>query len=384
MSTSKVNFPKLYSRNSNESIQTWEIIVNGNQYHVLTGQLDGKIVESIPTVCSGKNLGKANETSPSEQALLEAESKFKKKKKTGYFESIDEIDAEIYVQPMLAKSYKDYANKITYPCIVQCKFNGARAIVRKSGIFSRKGEPYLSVPHISEASRSFFDANPTAILDGELFNEAYRQKLNKIMELVRKTVHISDEDFLESKKLIRFYMYDGYNFFGHGPNSPYSIRKFYVDQITEQTEFFEPVQDFVVKTEAELMAVYEALVKEGHEGAIIRFPDSHYQNKRTKDLLKLKPVDSDEFRIIGFTEGTGNWSGTAKTIHLQRIDGKIYDDGTNTVDATFKGTFEDAVYTLKNQSEFIGKTATIYFNGYTGKGKENYAQFDFSQWKNDK
>lgn len=98
----KINtFPTLYSRASNGSIQEWTIKVYGHQYWTESGQYGGKITISAPTTVSGKNIGRSNETTAEEQALKDAEAKWKKQKKTGYFEDINDIDNMSYVEPML-------------------------------------------------------------------------------------------------------------------------------------------------------------------------------------------------------------------------------------------------------------------------------------------
>ncbi len=167
-----MNFPILYSRTSKGGVQTWKIEVTGNSYVMITGLIDGKKTTSKPTVVKGKNIGRANETTPEQQALSEARSKFDKKAKTGYFEDIAEIDNMAYVEPILANKYFEriVKNKVVFPAIVQCKFNGARCIATKDGLTSRKGERYLTCPHIEESLKTFFARYPDAVLDGELFN----------------------------------------------------------------------------------------------------------------------------------------------------------------------------------------------------------------------
>ncbi|MEI7463709.1 MAG: efflux RND transporter permease subunit, partial [Candidatus Taylorbacteria bacterium] len=123
--------PTLYSRTSTGAIQEWKIEVLGNQFRVICGQTDGKKVVNEWTTCVGMNIGKKNETSPDEQAVAEATSKWEKKKKTGYTDDITEVDTcTTYVEPMLAKNFKDRLNKIDWKLgvLVENKFNGNRAI----------------------------------------------------------------------------------------------------------------------------------------------------------------------------------------------------------------------------------------------------------------
>lgn len=62
----------------------------------------------------GKNIGKLNETSPEEQAILEANAKIVKKLDEGYFKSIEEANNGDVILPMLAKDFKIEEHKVLY------------------------------------------------------------------------------------------------------------------------------------------------------------------------------------------------------------------------------------------------------------------------------
>ena len=95
MTTKK--FPTLYGVSSKGVTKVWDIQVS--QYAkdaVITvshGQLGGKIQHSPETIREGMNIGKSNETSPYEQACLEAQSKWSKKHDSNYTEHLPKIDA---------------------------------------------------------------------------------------------------------------------------------------------------------------------------------------------------------------------------------------------------------------------------------------------------
>lgn len=373
-------FPILYSRTSTGAIQQWQIIVEGDQYWTESGQVGGAIVKSKPTTAKGKNTGKANATTAEQQAVKDAQSKFDKQLKTGYFQDINEIDNLKYIEPMLAKAYKDRADKVNHVgALVQCKFNGARCVANIDGLYSRKGEQFLAVPHIEDSLKKFFARNPGAFLDGELFNEDLRQQLNEIMSLIRRTKNFTPEHFARSREMIKFYVYDGYGFEGTTKDTPYKERKAIIDRIVKEYPFLEFVETEEINTPEEMWLVYDNYVAQGHEGAILRFPDSPYEHKRSSLLLKLKPTEDAEFEVIDIQEGAGNWSGVAKIITCR------YDDGRE-FNATFKGTMAQAKDFLKNKDKYIGNRYTIFYNGLTGKGEglPNYAQFDYNNSVNER
>jgi ATP-dependent DNA ligase len=80
------------------------------------------------------------------------------------------------------------------------------------------------------------------------------------------------------------------------------IPKSYVLQKTETLE---------IKNQKELDKQYDKYIKDDYEGMMIRSSDGFYATSakgsiglRSKDLLKRKEVFSEEFEIVGWTQGT--------------------------------------------------------------------------------
>lgn len=353
---------------------------DNGRYRTVSGLMNGELVTSEWTLAKPKNIGKSNETNVKEQASTEVESRYKKQRKLAYFDDLGKIDESRFVEPMLAKIYKNYKEDIDLSegkWLLQCKFNGMRCIATKDGLFTRKGEKYLSCPHIEEALRLFFKSHPQAVLDGELFNHAYRQSLNEISKLVRKTVKITPNDIKRSRELVQYYIYDGYGF-GLDKERPYHERKKWIDtNVIGNYTHVAKVEDYHLKGSKDLDKHYESLVDEGHEGAILRRKDMKYEHKRSKNLLKVKPEDDDEGEILDIIEGEGNWSGTGKVIRLRWKDREF--------DATFKGTQAEATQFLKDRAKWVGKKVAFLYNGLTGLGTPNYARVDIKNCaKNDR
>jgi len=198
-----------------------------------------------------------------------------------------------------------------------------------------------------------------------------RQQLNEISKLVRKTKHITQEDLDKSEELVRFYIYDGYDFDNLGIKTSYQKRKSWIDKnVTNLYNYMARVRDFPIKNQKGLDYVYEAFVEEGHEGIILRNIEKGYENKRSKYLLKIKPEDDSEAIIIDVIEGKGNWSGVAKTATLKWGD-KIFD-------ATFKGSQKQLKEVLENKGNWLDKEVTFLYNGLTGLKIPNFARIDIN------
>ena len=130
-------WPQLYAKASTGKIKTWKTwVVGDNQTNVIIwtrhGYIDGKLTDKAKPVKNGKNIGKSNETTPFEQACIEAQSAHNRKIDKKYITEIpnDDNEPDIYL-PMLAKNFKKYSHHIKYPCLGQPKLNGVRCMAKK-------------------------------------------------------------------------------------------------------------------------------------------------------------------------------------------------------------------------------------------------------------
>jgi len=86
------SFPQLVSHTAGGKTMLWAIRVSGTPeghglIEVERGQEGGKVTRDTKTITEGKNLGKKNETTPVQQAMLEARSAWSKKLSAGYEEA---------------------------------------------------------------------------------------------------------------------------------------------------------------------------------------------------------------------------------------------------------------------------------------------------------
>ena len=82
--------PTLFKAGSNGKMLQWRVWSDGDTYYEEHGQIGGKLQTTPGTRCEGKNIGRANATTPSEQAEAEALAQFEKKLKAhNYAETLD-------------------------------------------------------------------------------------------------------------------------------------------------------------------------------------------------------------------------------------------------------------------------------------------------------
>lgn len=340
----------IYKATNGGKIQEWTIEVVENRYRTISGQTDGKKVVSEWTEVFGKNTGRANATTDTEQAIKEAEAKRKIKLERGYFENIQNVNTKQYFEPMLAGKWEDRKDKIEYPIYSQPKLDGIRCIVTIDGMYSRNGKEIISAPHIKTELNHLFEGNPNLILDGELYADKFANDFNKIVSLVKKTKP-TEEDLKESAKNIEYHVYDI-----PSVDDTFSVR---LGALNELVPYFpnsvKLVTTHIVENENEVNDYYGKYVEMGYEGQMLR-TDGLYETKRSKFLLKHKSFVDEEYTILDIVEGEGNRSGTAGYFVFETGDGKRFKSNV-------KGTWEETAEMLKNRSELIGKEATVkYFN----------------------
>lgn len=346
---------KLYKRAVNGKTLEWEIEVKNNCFRTISGYTDGIKTTSEWTCCEAKNVGKKNATTAEQQALAEATAMHRKRIETGSFENINEVDTPVYFKPMLAHDYNDYKDKIIWPVYSQPKLDGVRCIIKSDGMWSRNGKPIISAPHIFEALKPIFSEYPEMILDGELYASKDVADFNTIISCVRKTKPTLAD--LETSKKIEYHIYD----------LPYIEKPFYhrLAALNELTPYLpncvKVVKTIMLHDEEMIQEQYIKYVEQGYEGQMLRASgNSHYENKRSKSLLKHKSFVDAEFVILGVEEGKGNHAGKVGRLNFE-INGKPFDAAVN-------GDWEYIERLWKSKDGLIGKTATVKYFELTEDG----------------
>lgn len=194
--------PKLYGLDSKGRIKEWSVFADGDTVYVEHGLRDGK-KQIKATVCKPKNVGKANETTPEQQAILEAQSKWNKQKDKNYHEDLD--SAKPLENPMLAQDYRKQGHRLKAPYIAQPKLDGVRCLIKRDGdklVFKSRGNK--EYPIIEDIARQLFPVFrywPNLMLDGELY--IHGKPLEDIVSAVKK--------HNDNTKDVVFVMFDSYS-----------------------------------------------------------------------------------------------------------------------------------------------------------------------------
>ena len=359
-------FPTLYKRRSDKGIQEWTIEVRDDSFRTITGIYpDGQKVTSAWTQCLGKNIGKSNETSPDEQALLEAEAEQTKKlAQGGYHDKLEDIDSPKFFKPMLAKTYgEDYTpTQKEYNVGAVCsqpKLDGVRCIATADGLWSRQGKPLISTPHILQSLAPLFNANPDLILDGELYCDRLSSDFDKIISLVRQSKP-SMSDIIESQKYIQYWVYDL-----PSVNHHFILRRAALSGLLASCQIdsniIKEVPTQICQKPEDLDYCYNEYMQQGFEGQMVRISNKEYENKRSKQLLKRKEFKDQEFTVVDIQEGIGNRAGMAGMIIYDLGDGRTFGSG-------IQGNFKYYKEILEQKDKYIGGQGTVRYQNLTPDG----------------
>ncbi len=315
-------FPTLYCRRKN--LCKWRVWVsvdksdNTARYDTEWGIVDGKMQTGYKVFLKGNTRSTALEV-----AMTRANRLWENKKRVrGYSEDIPLIGTqEKRVSPMLAHEYNKQKKKIVFPCFVQPKLDGVRALIIRTNdgveIRSRTGNIY-TMPIIMDKFRTIVEAmSPRSFLDGELYTHG--MEFDKISGICRR---IDDHP---DKALLEFHCFDYYD--AADPTMPFKARLERIRSLLDG----EVVDTRMVGTHDDIVKAHDTYVTCGYEGVMVRNTMSVYRlDYRSYGLLKLKIFDDSEFKCTGFVEGTGKFRKTPIII-CETPDGtafRVAPDGT--------------------------------------------------------
>ena len=365
------------------SVQVKETKEGYGEIVVRYGYEGGAVTTDGKVVTEGKNLGKKNETTPVQQAVLEARSLWNKKKASGYVEegapaggagkgsgsataaaSLVSSRAtkitESVPLPMLAHKWPEKKKHITFPCYVQPKFDGTRTLAlcgKKPGypcLFSRQRKAYPHLEHIAAICQRL----PRGlILDGELYR--HDMDFQSIVGTVKKKTLTKANEAKQA--LIQFHCYDFID-----------LELTFEERLLNLKSFFEEYKEVLgdlivlcptkrVTKEDDLKIMHDRYVAEGYEGLIIRNAEGLYAvGERSTDLLKMKEFQDEEYEIVGFREGEGREAGLV-IWELKTKDGKLFR-------CRPQGTHEERRELFEKGKDYIGQRLTVRFQELTADG----------------
>jgi ATP-dependent DNA ligase len=362
-------FPKLFGSDVKGKQKEWNVVVIDNRDHSVVeieyGYVSGKMTKSTKKITSGKNIGKRNETTHFEQAILEAQSKWKKKTEQEFSEndvkptnvsSENVLDCENVVFPMLASDFQKFKHKITYPVYIQPKLDGYRMIFnsKNKSCNSRQGKSFDAIKRTS-LYKELISIKEIVILDGELYQHG---GIFEHLGMLRKKK--LDESDYEKLEQIEYHVYDYID-----ETKTYTERLDFLKTFFNKNPFqhIRFVETRTVSTENELKDQHLDFVKDSYEGSIVRTASGKYRCKaRSQDLLKFKDFVDSEYKIIGFTREQDTASNKDLIVWV------CVNENGDKFNVRPKGTREERNELYQRGNEFIGQQIHVKYFELTDSG----------------
>jgi len=248
-----------------------------------------------------------------------------------------------------------------WPVIVQPKLDGERCRYKNGLLLSSTEDIIYSVPHIQEELKRL---NCPYELDGELY--CHGMEFEDIHSIVSRTVnlHQKHED-------IEFHVFD----------IATDEKDTQVERITKLCNWFGTIESeiigrvftTVVNDLEELIKQYDSFCSSGYEGIIIRHPHAPYIRRRSTNVMKFKPKQKDDYKIIDVKEEhtiNGEPKNQLGNFVVGSDTGDIFDVYSGLSDFTRKQLWE--LVRTHGKDAVIGKTLTVH---YQHKNKNGVPKF---------
>jgi DNA ligase-1 len=245
---------------------------------------------------------------------------------------------------MLAEVYRPGMSLADY--WVSEKYDGVRGYWDGRQLWTRGGEPVA-------APAWFIASLPKQPLDGELW--AGRGRFAHAVSTVRSQTP-NDVAWRE----MRFMVFDMPAQPGDFTTRLAALRKLL--PITD-APWVTLVPQERATTHAELQALLDKTVKMGGEGLVLHRGGSLYRGERNNDLLKVKPYDDAEARVVGHVPGKGKHGGRLGALLVETREGKRFKLGTGLTDAE------------REDPPPVGSWVTYRYNGVNPSGLPRFARF---------
>ena len=347
--------PTLYGHTTAAAIKVWNCRIedHGTESHIIIthGLENGKQQETTRRVKEGKNIGRANATTPWTQAVAEAEAFAAKKIDKGYNPTKGAVAKQQQETrlPMLALKYEDRSHDIIWPAFVQPKLNGVRCLMERRGneiIFhSRGNKQFSTLTHLKVDALAVLQDGD--ILDGELYNHG-DITFQELVGLIKR----ESGDPARVAKYVKFWNYD------RCEDAPFMVR---ASRLIEHGSI-KRVPTYRVRDNDEMRQRHAEFMRDGYEGTMVRSggAEAYRFQYRSPSLLKVKDFLDDEFEIIGANEGVGKSEGQA-TFTCKIKNGSVFD-------VRCKGTDEQRREQWTNRQDYVGKMLTVKYQCLSDAG----------------
>ena len=204
------------------------------------------------------------------------------------------------MKPMLACSTQPDVETLDYPMYASIKLDGIRCLAIEGKAYSRNMK---LIPN--EFVQQYFRENDLDGMDGELLVSG---DFNNVQSAIMSVSGSPDFEYL---------VFDSTK----DPNKFFSSR---IEQLIDMDQAgylrhasrVKLVEQHPVKSADDVRELYDQSIKDGYEGLVLRHPDGKYKFGRStlkqQWMLKLKPVEDAEAKVVGVTQLLRNMDTSTK------------------------------------------------------------------------
>ncbi len=238
---------------------------------------------------------------------------------------------------MLAAKYEDYARPPLALCMP--KLNGIRAMyVPGAGFFSRDGVQY------SPAVVSHIKVHSSFPVDGEFYVHGWE------LQRINAAIGVNLDQPVADTAAVRFHIFDVLS-----PMDSADRRRGYIPSIVADGENLVEVDQRLLQY-SQFDANFDAHVRAGYEGQMLKLPFSPYTAGRTPRLLKRKDWKYIDATVVEIFEGLGELGGMFGGALVEPAAGVRFNVGCG------KGlTHEERIRIWRNPSSLLGRVVKVKY-----------------------
>ena len=233
--------------------------------------------------------------------------------------------------------------------LVSEKYDGVRVRWDGQRLYSRGG-------HVVHAPAWFTQGWPRMALEGELW--AGRGRFAQAQSAAAR------QSADEAWRSLRVMVFDAP---AHGgPGTPFSARLAALQAAVAQAKspYLQAAPQRTVQGQQELKNRLDEVLRGGGEGLMLRRADAPWQAGRSPHLLKLKPHEDAEARVLAHLPGRGRHAGRLGALLVETPDGRRFRLGSGLKDAD------------RDHPPPVGAWVTYRFRGlHEGSGLPRFATF---------
>lgn len=258
-------------------------------------------------------------------------------------------------KPLLAHNFDNKNDHVGW--FMSEKLDGIRCIFYNNHLYSRTAHTIHAPAWFIENISKSLEGSSVKMLDGELYTK--RNDFQCICSIVKKDVPIDEE-----WKDIKYMIFD----------LPLEATLVFLDRYNKMTCIFQNnnniqvVTHHLVREVADIDRYLDEITSEDGEGIMLRDPNSYYEQKRSKSLIKYKKFYDDDAIITAVELGKGKY---------EKAIGKFKVKWLNQPHIEFHvGTgLDDILRNIKDTESLIGKIVKIKYYSVTRSGKPRFPVF---------